>query len=94
MRDKAKHEYSLHAGPRHAEDSRYGLQRERPDKKQLDAMRALAKEGMEDGAFGITSGLIYPPGSYADADELAYVISALRPTAAFTRRICATRRRL
>ena len=40
-----------------------GYSAERPDKKQLDAMRALAKEGMEDGAFGITSGLIYPPGS-------------------------------
>lgn len=60
-----------------------GYSAERPDKKQLDAMRALAKEGMEDGAFGITSGLIYPPGSYADAYEVAYVISAVAPYGGF-----------
>src|SRR5579875_1996651 len=32
---------------------------------ELDAMRALVAEEMADGALGIASALIYPPGSYA-----------------------------
>jgi N-acyl-D-amino-acid deacylase len=31
----------------------------------------MLREGMQEGAFGISSGLDYPPGSYASTDELA-----------------------
>ncbi|HEX5012994.1 MAG TPA: D-aminoacylase [Candidatus Limnocylindrales bacterium] len=34
-------------------------------------MQSLLKEGMQEGAFGISSGLDYPPGSYATTGELA-----------------------
>jgi len=34
-------------------------------------MRAYLDEALRAGAFGLSSGLIYPPGCYADADELA-----------------------
>ena len=34
-------------------------------------MAALLREGMAEGAFGLSSGLDYPPGSYATTDELA-----------------------
>ena len=34
-------------------------------------MRALLREGMEAGAYGVSSGLDYPPGSYASTAELA-----------------------
>ena len=34
-------------------------------------MRAMLREAMQDGAFGISSGLDYPPGAYATTDELA-----------------------
>ena len=46
---------------------------------ELDAMRAAVKEAMQDGAFGLASALIYPPGSYAstaELTELAKVMSA------------------
>jgi N-acyl-D-amino-acid deacylase len=33
-------------------------------------MRAMLREGMEQGAFGLSTGLDYPPGSYADTNEL------------------------
>ena len=33
-------------------------------------MQAMLREGMEEGAFGISTGLDYPPGSYASTDEL------------------------
>jgi N-acyl-D-amino-acid deacylase len=38
---------------------------------QRARMRSLLREGMEEGAFGVSSGLDYPPGSYATTDELA-----------------------
>ena len=40
------------------------------DQAQLENMKALLREGMEEGAFGISTGLDYPPGSYADTAEL------------------------
>jgi N-acyl-D-amino-acid deacylase len=41
------------------------------DEKARDRMRALLGEAMTDGAFGVSSGLDYPPGAYATTDELA-----------------------
>jgi N-acyl-D-amino-acid deacylase len=37
----------------------------------LDRMRGLIRDGMAEGAFGISSGLDYPPGSFATTEELA-----------------------
>ena len=37
---------------------------------ELDTMRAVVRNAMEDGAFGIGSALIYPPGNYASTEEL------------------------
>jgi N-acyl-D-amino-acid deacylase len=34
-------------------------------------MRARLREAMEEGAFGVSSGLDYPPGAYATTEELA-----------------------
>jgi N-acyl-D-amino-acid deacylase len=41
------------------------------DQKALASMRAMLREAMEEGAFGFSSGLDYPPGSFASTDELA-----------------------
>lgn len=37
---------------------------------ELDAMRRMIAEAMEDGAFGLATALIYPPGSFAGTNEL------------------------
>jgi len=37
---------------------------------ELDHMRGLVAEEMADGALGIASALIYPPGSFVGTDEL------------------------
>ncbi len=42
----------------------------RPSRSELADMRALLREGMEEGAWGLSTGLDYPPGSYADTSEL------------------------
>src|SRR5918999_1286926 len=41
------------------------------DRSALDRMRGLLREAMEEGAFGVSSGLDYPPGAFATTDELA-----------------------
>ena len=50
-----------------------------PTAEELDTMRTVARRGMEDGAFGVASALIYPPGSYASTDELIDVVRATAP---------------
>ncbi len=39
----------------------------------IQNMRAVVREGMEEGAFGISTGLDYPPGCYADTGELVEI---------------------
>ena len=41
-----------------------------PDPAQLDAMRTMVQEAMDDGAMGVGSSLIYAPASYAETPEL------------------------
>ncbi|HEX6973809.1 MAG TPA: amidohydrolase family protein, partial [Vicinamibacterales bacterium] len=41
-----------------------------PTAEELDRMRALVRRGMEQGAFGLSSGLFYVPGSYAKTEEV------------------------
>ncbi len=48
-----------------------GWEDEPADERALQAMRAMLREAMQEGAFGVSSGLDYPPGSYATTDELA-----------------------
>jgi N-acyl-D-aspartate/D-glutamate deacylase len=42
----------------------------RPSKKELARMRSLATEAMRDGAFGMSTGLIYTPGAFASTEEI------------------------
>lgn len=41
-----------------------------PSPAQLDAMRALVRQAMEQGALGLTTALIYSPNTYAKTPEL------------------------
>ncbi|HET7677300.1 MAG TPA: D-aminoacylase [Candidatus Limnocylindrales bacterium] len=41
------------------------------DQQALDRMQAYLREAMTEGAFGLSSGLDYPPGAYATTEELA-----------------------
>ncbi|BBZ03344.1 N-acyl-D-amino-acid deacylase [Mycolicibacterium chitae] len=47
-----------------------GYERRDATDSELSAMRHLVEGAMAAGAFGISSGLIYPPGSFAGRDEL------------------------
>ena len=41
-----------------------------PAPEQLEEMKAQVDQAMRDGAFGLTSALIYAPGTYAETEEL------------------------
>ncbi len=41
-----------------------------PTSEELDQMRSLVRKAMEDGALGVASSLMYPPGLFADTSEL------------------------
>lgn len=47
-----------------------GFARREPTPAELRRMQKLLADGIEDGAWGLSTGLIYPPGSYATTDEI------------------------
>ena len=47
-----------------------GNERRTARDEELDEMRQLVAKGMEDGAWGMSTGLIYVPSSFADTEEL------------------------
>lgn len=47
-----------------------GNDNRKPTNEELDKMKKLIAESMKEGAKGLSMGLIYPPGSYGDTEEL------------------------
>lgn len=47
-----------------------GMDARVPTEPELREMKKLVGEAMNSGAFGISTGLIYPPGTYSKTDEL------------------------
>jgi dihydroorotase/N-acyl-D-amino-acid deacylase len=56
-----------------------GMSEGAASRAELDTMRAAMTRAMEDGAFGLASALIYPPGVFASTDELVEVAAAMVP---------------
>ena len=50
-----------------------------PTPEELDTMRTVTANAMRDGAFGVASALIYPPGNYATTGELVEMAKAMSP---------------
>ncbi|MDX1646489.1 MAG: amidohydrolase family protein [Longimicrobiales bacterium] len=47
-----------------------GLDDRSPTEDELGRMKALVRQGMEEGAFGLSTGLFYTPGYYASTEEV------------------------
>ncbi len=56
-----------------------GLADRPPTADELTAMRRLVREGMEQGAVGLSSGLDYVPSLYADVNELTALCEEIAP---------------
>ena len=47
-----------------------GYAQRQPTASELARMKALIADAMAAGAFGLSTGLVYTPGCYADTDEI------------------------
>ena len=57
-----------------------GMDARPPTDEELERMKAMVHQGMEEGAFGLSTGLFYTPGYYATTEE---VIELARVAAAW-----------
>ena len=48
----------------------FGLANRAPSPEELERMKALVEQAMRDGAVGLSTGLIYVPGTYSKTDEV------------------------
>ena len=46
--------------------------------EEMNQMKKLLAQSLEDGAFGMSTGLIYPPGCYSSTEELIELASVLK----------------
>ena len=60
-----------------------GMEDRPPTDEELERMAGLVRAGMEAGAFGMTGGLYYAPGSYAANDEVVRLAAEIAPFGAF-----------
>lgn len=56
-----------------------GMEDREPTPEELEKMKALVKEAMEHGAYGLSTGLIYPPGTFAKTEEVIELVKVIAP---------------
>ena len=55
-----------------------GFARRPPTASELKTMQRSLADAIEEGAWGLSTGLIYAPGSYATTEEIVEVARAMR----------------
>jgi len=68
--------YATLAGHGNIRASVMGYEDRKPTEGELDEMKALLVQMLSEGALGLSTGLIYPPGVYSDIDEIAALAEA------------------
>jgi N-acyl-D-amino-acid deacylase len=56
-----------------------GMENRAPTPTELEKMKTLVKEAMDQGAHGISTGLIYLPGRYSRTDEVIELVKVVFP---------------
>ena len=56
-----------------------GFEDRKASPEELEKMKALLKEAMDGGCLGMTTGLVYAPGSFSDTEELIELAKVLAP---------------
>jgi N-acyl-D-amino-acid deacylase len=60
-----------------------GLDNRPPSTDEMAAMKRLVAQAMDEGAWGMSTGLIYPPGVYASTDEIVELSSTVAKRGGF-----------
>src|SRR4051812_24997179 len=60
-------------------ESVIGLANRAPTASELDRMRDVVRQGMRDGAFGLSTGLFYVPGAFTPLEEVAELQKVVAP---------------
>lgn len=60
-----------------------GFEQRPPDAQELSAMREIVAQAMADGAYGLSTGLEYLPGGYAQLDEICAMAEIARDAGGF-----------
>lgn len=55
-----------------------GFNSSKVSREEMNKMKILLEQSIKDGAFGMSTGLIYPPGCYSTTDELIELGSVLK----------------
>lgn len=55
-----------------------GFDARKPTEEEIVEMKQQVRDAMADGAFGMSTGLIYPPGVYSQPEEIVEVAKALK----------------
>lgn len=56
-----------------------GMENREPTPEELEEMKALVKEAMEQGAHGLSTGLEYLPGRFGKTDEVTELVKVIAP---------------
>jgi len=56
-----------------------GNEQRAPTEAELEQMRALVRQGMEMGAVGLSTGLMYEPGMFSETDEIIELAKEVAP---------------
>jgi N-acyl-D-aspartate/D-glutamate deacylase len=56
-----------------------GMENREPTSEELEEMKNLVREAMEQGAYGISTGLEYLPGKYGKTDEVIELVKVIAP---------------
>jgi N-acyl-D-amino-acid deacylase len=57
-----------------------GMDQGSPSEAELETMRGVVREAMEDGAFGLASALIYPPDNFVGKRDLVELAKVMAPS--------------
>jgi N-acyl-D-aspartate/D-glutamate deacylase len=60
-----------------------GVEDRKPTPREMEAMKKLVDEAMRDGASGLSTALIYPPGNYQTTTELVELAKMVKPYGGF-----------
>jgi len=56
-----------------------GRENREPTEEELEEMKELVKEAMEQGVYGLSTGLVYVPGSFGNTDEVVELVKVIAP---------------